>query len=117
MVGDLFCAPREDVRWEAGKDLLKQVPEDPPLAITNLWAAYIKPRPQLWLFANRALYSQHPTCQAQYVFADISNSASEDTQMVRYLQEEGNWQELAVKAGYITYAKTFYLTVYEYTAA
>ena len=85
-------------RWEAGKELLKLIPDDAPLAITNLWASHVPPRQGLWLFREKSLYSLHPTREAQYIFADLR--AEDDKKLLDSLSLT-EWQVLAEKQSYI----------------
>ena len=85
-------------RWEAGKELLKLIPDDAPLAITNLWASHVPPRQGLWLFREKSLYSLHPTREAQYIFADLR--AEDDKKLFDSLSLT-EWQVLAEKQSYI----------------
>jgi uncharacterized membrane protein len=86
-------------RWDEAKILLKAVPDDAPLAITNLWASYMKPRQQLWLLAVRPLYSVYPTQNAQYIFADLR--VAEDAQLARQALDSGQWNEIEQRAEYL----------------
>lgn len=91
---------RNDARWEIGQTMLKKVPNDAPIAITNLWAIQIEPRRGLWYFAKRNLYSLHPAQAAQYVFADTSRPDSDETRFVEELLQQNDWQIIANQAGY-----------------
>ncbi len=91
---------RIEPRWEAGKELLKLIPTDAPLAITNVWATHVPPRQDLWLFkANKTLYSVHPTRDVRYVFADLRSA--EDKSLVDETLASGQWETLAEKQSYI----------------
>jgi uncharacterized membrane protein len=94
---------KEQPRWEAGHELLKLIPEDAPLAITNLWASQVKPRQGLWLFRNKTLYSVHPTRDAQYIFADMRSA--DDKPLVDDLPK-AEWEVLAQKQDYILLKRT-----------
>jgi hypothetical protein len=93
---------KEQPRWEAGRELIKLIPEDAPLAITNLWASQVKPRQGLWLFRNKTLYSVHPTLEAQYIFADLRSA--DDKPLVDELPK-AEWEVLAQKQDYILLKK------------
>lgn len=86
-------------RWDEAKILLKAVPDDAPLAITNLWASYVKPRQGLWLLAVRPLYSIRPIQNAQYIFADLR--VAEDAQLARQALDSGQWNEIGQRAEYL----------------
>lgn len=86
-------------RWEAGTELLKLIPDDAPLAITNLWASHVKARQGLWFFReNKTLYSVHPTREAQYVFADRRDK--EDQKLLDSLPTT-EWNLLKEDQGYV----------------
>ena len=90
-------------RWEAGKQLLKQIPDDAPLAISNVWADQVPPRAGLWYFAERPLYSMHPTQDAQYIFADLHSA--DDAALVQKVTAGGGWQEVGRQADYVLLKK------------
>lgn len=92
---------KDDGRWADGKELLKQVPKDAPLAIQNTWATYVAPRQGLWLFNRRALYSLHPEQAAQYIFADIRNPQSEEAKLAAEILATGKWRKQAEASGYV----------------
>lgn len=92
---------KDDGRWEGGKELLKQVPNDAPLAIQNTWAPYVTPRRGLWLFNRRALYSLHPEQAAQYIFADVRNPDSEEAKLASEVLATGQWRKQAEASGYV----------------
>jgi uncharacterized membrane protein len=89
---------KEQARWEGGKELVKLIPDDAPLAITNLWASRVKPRQGLWLFREKSLYSLHPTQDAQYIFADRRNA--DDRALLDKLPT-AQWQTVAEKQDYV----------------
>ncbi|MEI6043448.1 MAG: DUF2079 domain-containing protein [Chloroflexota bacterium] len=93
---------KEQPRWEAGKELLKLIPPDAPLAITNLWSSQVKPRQGLWLFRNKTLYSVHPTLTAQYIFADLRSA--DDKPLIDELPP-AEWEVLDQKQDYILLKK------------
>lgn len=96
---------KDDARWASGKELLKQVPDSAPLAISNTWAPYVAPRQGLWLFARRALYSQHPEQAAQFIFADVRNPESEEAKLAAEILAGGQWHKQAEAAGYLLLAR------------
>jgi uncharacterized membrane protein len=96
---------KDDARWAGGKELLKQVPADAPLAISNTWAPYVPPRQGLWLFARRALYSMHPEQSAKFIFADVRNPASEEAQLAAEILATGQWRKQAEASGYVLLAR------------
>jgi hypothetical protein len=89
---------KESARWQEGKTLLKALPDDAPVAISNVWASYIKPRQGLWYLADRPLYSRHPFQQAQYIFADLR--VVEDAQQVQQALATGQWRIMEERAEY-----------------
>ncbi len=99
--GPILRASAQDARWEGARALLQKVPEDAPLAITNLWAAQVAPRRGLWLLAERPLYSLHPAQAARFVFADVRYPDSEETSLVARLLAGGEWREAGRQAGYV----------------
>ncbi len=90
---------KESARWEEGKLLLKQLPTDAPVAVSNLWAVYIPPRQGLWYLADRSLYSRHPTREARYIFAD--SRVAEDNALAQQALESGQWREVGQRAEYL----------------
>lgn len=92
---------KEDGRWAGGKTLLSQVPDDAPLAISNTWAPYVKPRKGLWLWLRRPLYSMHPEQGAEYIFADIRDPNSEESSMVNDTLATGLWRRQGDAFGYV----------------
>lgn len=92
---------KEDGRWASGKALLSQVPDDAPLAISNTWAPYVKPRQGLWLWLRRPLYSLHPEQDALYIFADVRDPKSEEAGMANEALATGNWRKQGEAAGYV----------------
>lgn len=89
---------KDQPRREAGKELLKLIPDDAPLAISNLWASRVKPRQGLWLFREKSLYSKHPVQDAQYIFAD--RQAEEDKALLDKLPQT-EWQFLAEQQDFV----------------
>ncbi len=94
---------KESARWEEGKTLLKIVPDDAPVAVSNVWAVYLTPRRGLWYFADRPLYSRHPARDAQYVFADLR--VPEEAQLARQLLDSGEWLDAGQRAEYLLLKK------------
>ena len=92
---------KTESRWQAGRDLLTRLPDDAPLAITNLWSSEVKPRVGLWYLADRPLYSRHPTQDAQYVFADVHIPNSEESGLVKTLQASGQWETVGQQGDYL----------------
>lgn len=97
---------KEDGRWAGGKELLKQVPDDAPLAISNTWAPYVAPRQGLWLFLQRPLYSLHPEQDARYIFADVRNPESEEAKLANEVLATGQWRKQAEASGYVLLVRT-----------
>jgi uncharacterized membrane protein len=97
----VILTKKEDARWASGKELVKQVPDDAPLAISNTWAPYVAPRQGLWLFARRALYSEHPEQAARFIFADVRNPESEEAKLAAEILATGQWRTQAAAAGYL----------------
>jgi hypothetical protein len=92
---------KEDGRWAGGKTLLNQVPADAPLAISNTWAPYVKPRKGLWLWLRRPLYSMHPEKDAEFIFADVRDPNSEESSMVNDALATGLWRRQGDAFGYV----------------
>lgn len=90
-------------RAAEGRILLQTVPPTAPLAVTNLWAAQVPVRRELYFFIERPLYSMNPTANAQYVFADLRNS--ENATLVSKLQQSRQWCEIGQRAEYILLKK------------
>jgi hypothetical protein len=101
----IILTKKEDARWASGKELLKQVPDDAPLAISNTWAPYVAPRQGLWLFARRELYSEHPEQAARFIFADVRNPESEEAKLAAEILATGQWHRQAEAAGYLLLAR------------
>ncbi len=92
---------KEDGRWAGGKILLSQVPDGAPLAISNTWAPYVKPRQGLWLWLRRPLYSMHPEQAAKFIFADVRDPKSEESIMVNDALATGQWEKQDEASGYV----------------
>ena len=85
-----------------GEALLKEIPPDAPLAISNLWADHVPMRPGLWLLGIRNLYSTHPTLNAQYVFVDQKQSTTpDDAALINTLLHSPDWQTIDAQGAYI----------------
>jgi uncharacterized membrane protein len=92
-------APRTDLA--TGEAILKEIPPDAPLAISNVWAAHVPMREGLWLFGIRKLYSVHPAQNADYIFADQRDLTDEEKALLKSLEADPTWQILDNQGNYI----------------
>lgn len=93
-------------RWEAAAQLIKQIPDDAPVAAGNLLAPQLSARQGLWLLKLDPHYSQHPLDNAQYVIADTTYSEpSQKTLLDQVKADTAHWQFVDQRQGYVLYRR------------
>lgn len=90
--------------YATAQAILKEIPADAPLAISNLWADQVPMRQGLWYLWIEKLYSTQPLAKAQYAFIDqraYRTAPAADVALVEGILHNPDWQTVAAKGNYI----------------
>lgn len=92
-------------RAEAGRELLAQVPDDAPLAITQKLAGMMPDRRYVYSFPGDAKYHDPALiARADYLIGDTDLSAAEMTAIARYRADPA-WRVLDERGGFVLMGK------------